>query len=58
MNADKKQGLFLHTVLYPIFFLLPFFTAILSRQLKQDRFPRPPTFGPDLGTEDPPLNSL
>jgi hypothetical protein len=40
-----------------IFFLLFSYTAtaILSRQLELDRVPRPPTFGPDFGTKDPPL---
>jgi hypothetical protein len=40
------------------FFLLSFYTAILSRQLKPDRFPRLSTSDPDFGTEDPPLSSL
>jgi hypothetical protein len=37
------------------FFLLFSYTAILRRQLELDRVPRPPTFGPDFGTKDPPL---
>jgi hypothetical protein len=40
------------------FFFFSFYTAILSRQLKLDRFARPQTFGPDFGTEDPLLNGL
>ncbi len=38
-----------------IFFLLFTYTAILSRQLELDGEPRPPTFSPDFGTNDPPL---
>jgi hypothetical protein len=49
LSFFKRLGYFFFCLSTPPF---------LSRQLKLDRFPRPPTFGPDFGTEDPPLNGL